>query len=595
VSALPAEFARAAAAATPRLTPAEAQAVQRELLALPGLGRTGGDPLLETMRELAAAVPERLYTDSAEVLLRLHEIAGSGNHQSCLSSLPTVHACFELGLVPGAGTPTPADLIVGRGHIAPAFYAEQYVRGLLPFLPLTTMHNGGMTGVVHRDWGFATTMRYSLGVGLAQAVSRAWELARLGDPRKVVCLAGDGELHEGVTFECIRFADEAALDNLILVVDANDKGIEPLRKPLNRGYLASYFRTVLEVDGQDSAAVQEALGKLLDAPGPTALVCRTRKEGHSFKPPGAAAPAVPSFASTGGRRLAELQQRTGRELALFTADMAGRFGLPGQLPYENVGLAETLSIGLTLALPPEHLKVVATDAMYYMDSLSMLTEASTSVQHLMLLVGRNWGAWGGAANAFNLLSLIANTRVYEPVTAAEFQACADRLLANPEEVHALSMVDARFTEPAADCARAIDDGVWLGREPDPDAEVAVVSFGYASTLVAEANAELGLPHLHCAALNPALSQDVVDRLSRCRRILSIEYNGVHGGFGEWLRNRYLLPVAVHGVQSDIHTCVHERQLERHGMSPAQLRELLASVSEGARERPLAQSAAGGSR
>ncbi|NEA69003.1 transketolase [Streptomyces sp. SID12488] len=562
------------------MTPAEHTVVQRELseLAVLDLQDTAVSPL-EVMRAVAAAVPERLYDDSGDVLRRMHEIAGFGNYQSCLSSLPTVHACFELGLSGAAGSP--ADLIVGRGHIAPSFYAERYVRGELPFLPLTTMHRGGMTGVVHRDWGFANTMRYSLGVGLAQAVSRARDLTRRGESRKVVCLAGDGELHEGVTFECIRWAHDTDLDNLVLVVDANDRGIEPLDKPLSRDYLRSYFPTVVEADGRDAAAVRDALDTLLRAPGRAALVCRTHKGEHSFKPPAAASaapPRIPSFATTTGRMLAAVPTPSGRPPAVFTADMANRFGLPGKVAYDNTGLAETLSVGLTLALPDDDLKVVATDAMYYMDSLSMLTEAATSVRNLMVLAGRNWAAWGGAANAFNLLALLTDTRVYEPVTEGEFHAVARRLAAEPGTVHVLSMVDARFTPPAADCSDAVDDGVWI-TPPDgaADGDTVVVSFGYATTLVEEANTGLGLPHLHCTALNPLLGRPLLEALRRFKRVVSVEYNGAHGGFGAWLRNRYLLPVTVHGVENDIDNCVHDEQLRRHGMAPDQLAALLDTV------------------
>ncbi|MFE0475071.1 1-deoxy-D-xylulose-5-phosphate synthase N-terminal domain-containing protein [Streptomyces sp. NPDC058947] len=584
-------YAEVSAGAEDRLTPAERSVVRKELAELAALDlQDTAVSSLEVMRAVAAAVPERLYGDSGDVLRRMHEIAGFGNHQSCLSSLPTVRACFELGLVAGTGgTPPPADLIVGRGHIAPSFYAERYVRGELPFLPLTTLHRGGMTGVVHRDWGFENTMRYSLGVGLAQAVSRAQELAGRGDDRKVVCLAGDGELHEGVTFECIRYAHDTGLDNLVLVVDANDRGIEPLLKPLNRDYLRAYFPTVAEVDGTDAASVRKALAGLLEAPGRAVLVCRTRKGEHSFKLP-AAPPRAPSFAATTGRMLADVPTASGRPPVVFTADMANRFGLRGHVPYHNTGLAETLSVGLTLALPEDDLKVVATDAMYYMDSLSMLTEAATGVRNLMVLAGRNWAAWGGSPNAFNLLSLLTETRVYEPVTEAEFHACARRLAAEPGTVHVLSMVDARFTPPAADCAQAVDDGVWINEPGTDDADTAVVTFGYATTLVEEANARLRLPHLHCAALNPLFSRPVLERLRRFRRVVSVEYNGSHGGFGSWLRSRYLLPVTVHGVEKDIDNCVHDEQLRRHGMSPAQLAALLRSVrTEAGESRAAARS------
>ncbi|MGW7413570.1 1-deoxy-D-xylulose-5-phosphate synthase N-terminal domain-containing protein [Streptomyces sp. NPDC054863] len=566
-------YAEVSAAHRDRLTPAEAALVEKEgaELAALDLQDTAVSPL-EVMSAVAAAVPERLYDDSREVLRRMHEIAGSGTLQSCLSSLPTVHACFELGLVGGGDAP--ADLIVGRGHIAPSFYAEYYVRGQLPFLPLTTLHRGGLTGVVHRDWGFANTMRYSLGVGLAQAVSRARDLDRQGSDRKVVCLAGDGELHEGITFECIRWAHDTGLDNLVLVVDANDRGIEPLDAPLNRDYLRSYFPTVVEVDGQDADAVRDALAELLARPGRAALVCRTVKTDHSFKA-ASATPRAPSFAATTGRMLASVATPSGRPAAVFTADMAGRFGLPGHVAYDNTGLAETLSVGLTLALPDDDLKVVATDAMYYMDSLSMLTEAATGVHHLMVLAGRNWAAWGGAANAFNLLSLLIDTRVYEPVTEAEFHAVARRLAAEPETVHVLSMVDARFEAPAADCSAAVDDGAWITPPDEDDTDTLVISFGYATTLVEQA--ATGLPHLHCAALNPLLTRPLLDRIRRFRRVVSVEYNGAHGGFGAWLRQRYLLPVVVHGVENDIDTCVHEEQLRRHGMAPDQLAAQLRAV------------------
>ncbi|MBB1253293.1 transketolase [Streptomyces sp. OF3] len=563
-----------ATAALPRLTPAEAAVVRRELAEL-AAGELGGE-LFEQMRKLAAAVPGRLYDDSAHVLLRMHEIAGSGNLQSNLSSLSTVRACFDLGLV-GGDTP-PAELVVGRGHIAPAFYAEHYVRGAFPFAPLTTLHRGGLTGVVHRDLGFGNTMRYSLGVGVHQAVGLAWELRRRGDGRKVVCLAGDGELQEGSAFEALRFAHEADLDNLVLVVDANGKGIEPLAKPVSRDYLAAYLGRVAETDGTDDDAVRDSLESLLAAPGRAALVCRTLKGAHSFRPPSAAgATGRPSFSQTTGPLLADRLRRTKRQAAVFTADMAARFGFKDHLPYVNTGLAETLSVGLTLSLPDPTLKVVATDGMYYMDSLSMLTEATTGARNLLVLAGKSHGQWGGAHNAVNLLGGLLNTRVYEPVTAAEFQACLDRLDREPGTAHVVSAVDAKFEPPLTDCSDDLDGAVWVTPPAPGRSGTAVVTFGYAGVLVSEANADLGVPHLHCAALEPRLPPETVALLAGVERLLTVEYNGVQGGFGERLRSRHLLDAEVHGIRTDILTCAHAQQLRRHGMAPDQLRALLGAA------------------
>lgn len=569
-------FAGPAREALPRLTRAERAVVLRELDRLEPAGRTGS--LFEGLRETAAQVPERLYTDSAEVLLRMHEIAGSGNLQSNLSSLPMVRACFALGLVPDDGADGPAELIVGRGHIAPAFYAEHYVRGALPFAPLATLHRG-LTGVVHRDLGFRNTMRYSLGVGVVQAVSLAWEMARRGEHRKVVCLAGDGELHEGAAFEALRFAHDTGLTNLVLVVDANAKGIEPLAKPVNTGYLAACLGRLVEADGRDEWAVQVSLEALLAMPGSSVLVCRTTKGDHSFRPAEATGPARPSFASTAGRMLARHQEGSGQTMSVFTADMAGRFGLRGHVPYTNTGLAESLTVGMTLSLPDDTLKVVATDAMYYMDSLSMLTEATTSVRNLLVLAGRSWGAWGGAHNATNLLGLLMHTKVYEPVTEEEFTSCLDRLGRDPDTAHVVSMVDAVFDPPSRDCSADVDGAVWLTPPGGGRTDAAVVTFGYASVLVDEANRELGVPHLHCAALTPRIAPADLAVLRGCRRLLSVEYNGARGGFGEGLRARYLLPAEVHGVRRDIAQQVHPRQLPLHGMATAMLRDRLARLLE----------------
>jgi transketolase len=559
------------------LLPAERTLVELELELLRGAEASGS--IVDQLRRLVRLAPERLYRDSGELLLRMHEIAGSGTYQSCLSSSPLVHACFDLDLDGSHDDGRPA-LIVGRGHIAPAFYAESYVRGTFPFTPLVTLHRDGLPGVVQRKWGFRNTMRYSLGVGIAQAVSLAWRQSQYGDPRRVLCLAGDGELQEGLSFEGLRLAWELDLTTLIVAVDANGKGIEPFAKPLNRDYLAAFCATVQDVDGHDHEAIEEAIVELLEAPGPGALVCHTTKHEHSFKRSGAPR-GKPSFARGAGEMLSGFARIRGRRVAVFTGDMAGRFGFAGQIPYTNCGLAETLSVGMTLSLDDEVVKVVGTDAKYYMDSLGMLTEATTSVERLLVLAGRSWGTWGGAINGCNLLGLLMNAAVYEPITRGEFFACLELLLQRPRIAHVLSMVDAPVEDLDSDCSDDPDGCVWVTPPAaDASADLAVVTFGYATSAVVSVNQRLGVPHLHCAALRPRLDADTLDYLSSCPRCLAIEYNGVVGGFGEYLRSRYLIDFELHGVVSDIANCGHSLQLERHGMSRAQLRELLRSTYAG---------------
>ena len=549
------------------MTGPERSAVSEELTALAALEPYG--TLYDQACRLAAEVPRRVYSDSAVLLRRMHEVANFGNYQSCLSSLSLVRACFELGLVG-------PDLYVGRGHIAPTFYAERYVRGEFPLAPAMTLHHGGLTGVVHTDWGFPNTMGYSLGVGLAQAVSRAWDLKQRGIDGKVVCISGDGELQEGVTFECLRFVWEHDLTNLVLLIDANGKGIEAFSKPLGTAYLRAFLRPVYEVDGTDVLPIKAALNACSTKTSASAVICRTVKGEHGFRNPNSP-PSAPTFSKSAGAVLSDFQQRHGLRIAVFTADMAARFGLAGRVPYVNVGLAETLSVGLASSLDSSVVKIICTDGKYYMDSLNMLTESAATGQRVVILAGRNWGAWGGAINALNLLALVRHVVVREPITRAELDAAFEDVLTNPTVTQVVSLSDVHLEPLQIDCSFDLNDGAWLTPPAPGFAKTVIVSFGYASALIAEANAGIGLPHLHCAALRPRFNPLLLNQLQSFERILTYEYNGTDGGFGQYLRSEYLLPCVVTGV-SQVGTCMHEIQLQRNGFDRDTLRRKLLSTA-----------------
>jgi transketolase len=563
-------LAPAVSRAAPRLTDAERRVVSAELEVLRGLRE--GDAL-EQARAAASRVRERLYDDSASVLLRMHAIAGTGTYESCRSSLAIVRACHRLGIRAGARGRDDVELVVGRGHIAPVFYAEDYVDGLLPFALLATLHHG-LTGIVDRRWGFGHTMRYSLGVGIAQAVSRAWSIRQRGENTKVVVLAGDGELHEGIAAEALRFAEERRLDNLVLVVDANGRGIDPLPRPLAAADLASFFArdAVAELDGEDVERVAEALENALKTERGAALVCRTTKGAHSFANPGARKSAP--FSKRAGTVVRDFAHERNLECAVFTADMASRFGL-ADLPHVNVSLAETLGVGLTLGLPDHVLKIVATDDKYFLDSINMLTEASTTTSRVVLLAGKSWSSWGGATNALNLLSRVTNARVYEPVCEGELRRGLLRALERPDEMHVLSLIDAEVDAPPWVLAD-LDRPLWV--VPPAGRRTAVVTFGYAGTLVAAANRDGHVAHLHSAALRPVLTAGDVRALRAMDALLAIEYNAVQDGLGTFLRAEHLLPIVRYGPDGDAATCVHELQLEHFGMDRASIGRRIAELA-----------------
>lgn len=568
------QLANSLAHVRPHLTIDETRIVETELRAASSL-EPAASSLWEQAQQVAQMVPERVTHDSRTALLRMHELGGQGCYASSLSSLNIVRTLFSIGLADTMRAPE-TELYISRGHIAPAFYAEYYVRGELPFMFLCGLHHG-ITGVVNRDMGFLTTLRYSLGVGITQAVSRAWRLQRTSPKTRVICFVGDSELQEGIAYEALAWAHENDLQNLSLIVDANGKGIEPLPKSLNQGWLTSIFSEASMVSADDAVALTQAVIAAVATPRSHVLTVKSNKGAHSFKSPLYPARAQPFSVQT-GNILKNSSKRFDYDFEILTADMAGRFGLKDEVPYINVGLRESLSVGLLAELPREILKIVATDAKYYMDSVNILLEMTTSIERLLLLCGKSWGIWGGNISACNILSMVQNVSVYEPVTREELESILRRALSQPRDCHAASLIDAPCAPLPVDCAGNIEGGVWL---TPPTATthgegLAVVSYGYASTLAYAVTREYGIPHFHSAALEPQIESEDLRLLDDFETIITIEYNDARLGFGSRLIQNYGLPCSIYGVTKDPATIVHEKQLEYLGFSHAQLHQHIRS-------------------
>jgi transketolase len=104
-------------------------------------------------------------------------------------------------------------------------------------------------------------------VGMALSAKRAE--ARFNTPEhpifdhRVLCLAGDGCLQEGVAMEALAFAGHQQLDNLILIYDSNDVTLDAMAKETQSEDTALRFEAmrfeVDAVDGHDLGALHAAL------------------------------------------------------------------------------------------------------------------------------------------------------------------------------------------------------------------------------------------------------------------------------------------------------------------------------------------------
>lgn len=83
--------------------------------------------------------------------------------------------------------------------------------------------------------------------------------------QKVVCLAGDGCLQEGVAYEAAAFAGHFALDNLILIYDSNDVTLDAMANATQSEDAALRFQScgweVQTINGHDFDAIKSALDR----------------------------------------------------------------------------------------------------------------------------------------------------------------------------------------------------------------------------------------------------------------------------------------------------------------------------------------------
>ncbi len=149
----------------------------------------------------------------------------------------------------------PHKVLTGR---AAQLHSIKQPGGLAPF-PTRTESEYDTFGVGHSS----TSISAALGMALASA--------RLGDPRRVVAVIGDGAMTAGMAFEALNHAGSLDAD-LLVVLNDNDMSISE-----NVGALSNYLARVLS--GRFYAHLREGSKKVL-RPIPTVWELARRSEEH---------------------------------------------------------------------------------------------------------------------------------------------------------------------------------------------------------------------------------------------------------------------------------------------------------------------------
>jgi transketolase len=145
-------------------------------------------------------------------------------------------------------------------------YAEMTLDEIKRFRQLGSK-TPGHPELTHAPSGVETTTG-PLGQGVANAVGMAVS-AKMAEARfntekhaifdhRIVCLAGDGCLQEGVALEALEFAAHQQLDNLILIYDSNAVTLDAMAKETQSQDTAKHFEAlgfdVQTVDGHEMDA-----------------------------------------------------------------------------------------------------------------------------------------------------------------------------------------------------------------------------------------------------------------------------------------------------------------------------------------------------
>jgi transketolase len=242
---------------------------------------------LDELRELG----QQLRVDS----IRASTSAGSGHPTSSMSAADVLAVLVGRYLRYDWASPREAGndhLIFSKGHASPLLYSvfkavdvisdEELMTG---YRRLGSRLEGHPTPVL--PWVDVATG--SLGQGLPDGVGVALAGKYLDKlPYRVWVLCGDSEMAEGSMLEALDKASYYHLSNLIAIIDVNRLG---QRGPTELSWdLGAYARRaeafgarVLQIDGHDIAAIDEALADAGSMRGdqPTVILARTEK-GRGF-------------------------------------------------------------------------------------------------------------------------------------------------------------------------------------------------------------------------------------------------------------------------------------------------------------------------
>lgn len=183
-------------------------------------------------------------------------------------------------------------LVLSAGHGSMALYSLFYLTGYKNFTldDIKNFRRLGSKTPGHPEYGEyegVETTTGPLGQGLATSVGMAIAGKKYENffgkdicDYKIYCIAGDGCLMEGISYEAASLAGHLALDNLIILFDDNKITIDGSTDlTISEDQIAKFKALGWEaesVDGKDFTQIGEALSRARSSSKPYFIACRTK-------------------------------------------------------------------------------------------------------------------------------------------------------------------------------------------------------------------------------------------------------------------------------------------------------------------------------
>jgi transketolase len=222
-------------------------------------------------------------------VIQMTTAAGSGHPTTCFSATELVIALYSRVLRVRAKEPNWPDrdrFILSKGHAAPLLYAVMAHAGYFPVDQLMTLRKLDSPLQGHpekRRLAGVEASTGSLGQGISIGIGMALAARMDRKDARVYVLTGDGEIEEGQVWEAAMFAGTHKLDNLTVIVDANQLQQDGWVKdtlaldPLVPKWQAFGWHAI-EIDGHNYDQILKAYDTAKQTKGkPTVIIARTIK------------------------------------------------------------------------------------------------------------------------------------------------------------------------------------------------------------------------------------------------------------------------------------------------------------------------------